>query len=142
MPLACKYCVLIHEIKGIPKPGLFSTDEELFKHMESEHGVVVRRDGETDQEAIERFNLTYGARHIPRLEYRKIKADSIEHHIWDTQSDYSVVELIGSQMEKLGPSVAMILDWLGVRAQLPKALVKSHCLKQSKKGMQRSKKRH
>ena len=49
--IACKYCVME---EGITVGDCFQTEEELAEHLEMEHDIVVRRPGETEEEARER----------------------------------------------------------------------------------------
>jgi hypothetical protein len=39
----------------LDRDHLFETDEELFDHIEMEHDIPVRREGETAEEAMKRF---------------------------------------------------------------------------------------
>lgn len=50
--IGCRYC-LLPGAKGIgPRiGGIFEIDEEFFNHMEDEHDLVIRRHGETEEEA-------------------------------------------------------------------------------------------
>ena len=52
--IGCKYCLLPGG-KGIRLSDCFETDEEFFDHIESEHHIPVRRDGERNAETMERF---------------------------------------------------------------------------------------
>lgn len=140
MPIACKYCILTKGIKGTSGPGLFSTDEDLYRHLEAEHGIIVRRDGETDQEASERYNQEFGDRNKPRLEYQPqedLNGDTgkyeTRHFIMDTHANYCVVELVGPQAKALGVPIAMILDWLKVQAQPPKEHRRAYNLERAKR---------
>lgn len=60
MPLACCYCIVTKGLKGFEVWSLLpQTDEELYTHIESEHHITVRREGETTEAARERFRLAY-----------------------------------------------------------------------------------
>lgn len=52
MGIGCPYCLLPGG-KGIGPSigGIFETDEDFANHLESEHDLVVRREGETDEQA-------------------------------------------------------------------------------------------
>jgi hypothetical protein len=41
-------------LKGIDLDKLPKNDEELAKHLENEHGIIVKRNGETNEQAKER----------------------------------------------------------------------------------------
>ena len=49
--IGCRYCTTE---KGITVKDCFETEEEYFNHLEMEHDLVVRRPGETEEEAMER----------------------------------------------------------------------------------------
>ena len=52
--LTCKICVLTYGFKLSDKDRCFKKDEELYEHMENEHGQVVIREGETEKQAVKR----------------------------------------------------------------------------------------
>lgn len=52
MAHACKLCIIS---KGITIRDTFATEDELFDHLESEHHMVVPREGETQQDADRRI---------------------------------------------------------------------------------------
>jgi len=49
--IGCKYCTIE---KGITVKDCFETDEEYANHLEMVHDLVIRREGETEEEATER----------------------------------------------------------------------------------------
>lgn len=55
MPLACKICIAEKGLRGSEIASLPKTEEELFDHIESAHHRPVVREGETQQQAMERF---------------------------------------------------------------------------------------
>jgi hypothetical protein len=55
MAFACKLCIAKHGLKGSDVDSLPQTQEELNAHIEAVHHIVVRREGETAEAAIERF---------------------------------------------------------------------------------------
>lgn len=59
MALACKICIFKHGLKGGDIPFLPQTEEELIDHMEKVHHMLVTREGETDEQATERFLKKY-----------------------------------------------------------------------------------
>lgn len=54
MGIACKYCIATKGLR-LDRDRLFETDEELFDHIEMEHDIPVKREGETAEEAIRRL---------------------------------------------------------------------------------------
>lgn len=57
--IACKLCVMTKGLRMVdPDRPLFETDEALFDHMEAEHHVVVRREGESQEDADRRVLTT------------------------------------------------------------------------------------
>jgi len=52
--ITCKYCTMT---KGLTMDSdhIFKTDEELFNHIEMEHDIPVRREGETEEACMVRF---------------------------------------------------------------------------------------
>lgn len=52
---ACKYCIMTKGLKGSEINQLPKTQEELYKHIESEHHIPVRGENETEKECLERF---------------------------------------------------------------------------------------
>lgn len=55
MPLACRICIAEKGLRAMGIDSLHKTEEELFDHMETVHHILVTREGETDEQAIERF---------------------------------------------------------------------------------------
>jgi len=53
--IACKYCIMDKGLKGSELESLPQTDEEFSNHIEKEHHIPVRRDNETDEQYLERF---------------------------------------------------------------------------------------
>jgi len=55
----CRYCIATKGIKGtdLVKGGEkdLDDDETFFRHLEDEHNIPVRREGETEGQAQERF---------------------------------------------------------------------------------------
>jgi hypothetical protein len=126
--IACKYCIATKGVRGVSGHGLFETEEALFEHLESVHGITVRRDGETEQDARVRFEAHYGSRDGQRIVYQvKYELDVAtgrrerRHIIMDNQLDYPLLELSGQAkiLSALGPLVAKVLDSLGVTADVP-----------------------
>ena len=56
--IACKYCVFEKGL-NITTSHLFKTQEELNDHLESVHHMPIIREGETEDDAIERFLKKY-----------------------------------------------------------------------------------
>jgi hypothetical protein len=54
MSIACKYCIATKGLR-LDRDRLFETDEELIEHIEMEHDIPVRREGETEEETMRRF---------------------------------------------------------------------------------------
>lgn len=50
----CQRCIAQFGFKLSDKNKTFGTDEELYEHVENVHGVIVIRDGETEEKAKER----------------------------------------------------------------------------------------
>ncbi len=59
MAYGCKICILNKGIKGSEIASLPQTEEELWDHLEKEHHIPVRREGETVQECVTRFKRQY-----------------------------------------------------------------------------------
>lgn len=58
MARICSYCVMKNGIKGSEiKDKDLSDDETFANHLEEFHGIIVKRDGETKQQAIDRCAL-------------------------------------------------------------------------------------
>lgn len=55
MPIACRFCIITRGFKGSEIPSLPQTDEELYQHIEQEHHIPIKRDGETEDACAERF---------------------------------------------------------------------------------------
>jgi len=55
MPIACKYCIATVGLKGSDMAKLPKTEEELFRHIERDHHIPVKRDNETREETKARF---------------------------------------------------------------------------------------
>lgn len=53
MSKACPYCTASKGLT-LQSDHLFETDEELFDHFEMVHDLPVRREGETNEQALER----------------------------------------------------------------------------------------
>lgn len=55
----CPYCVATKGTKGtdLVKGGKkdLDDDEKFFRHLEDEHNIPVRREGETEEQTMERF---------------------------------------------------------------------------------------
>jgi hypothetical protein len=66
MALACKYCIIAKGLKGSEIDALPQTEEELFDHLEHEHHIPVRREGETSEQARERLYTTYPEARDPK----------------------------------------------------------------------------
>lgn len=52
---ACKMCIASKGLKGSDIKNLPKTEEELFVHIEEEHGTIVKRKTETWEQAKDRF---------------------------------------------------------------------------------------
>ena len=50
----CTKCIAQFGFRFSDKSKTFETDEELYEHMENVHGMVVMREGETEEQAEER----------------------------------------------------------------------------------------
>jgi hypothetical protein len=59
MPLACTICITTVGLRGSEIDKLPTTKEELYEHMEKVHHVVVKRAGESSEQALARFLKTY-----------------------------------------------------------------------------------
>lgn len=59
MAFACRFCVAKFGLRGNEIAGLPQTEEEAAEHMERDHHIVVRRDGETARQAEDRFLLAH-----------------------------------------------------------------------------------
>lgn len=59
MALACKICIMKKGLRGSEIASLPQTEEELIEHIEREHHMPVRREGESEQQAKERFLKKY-----------------------------------------------------------------------------------
>ena len=55
MPIACKYCIATKGLKGSDVDKLPKTEEELFQHIERDHHIPVKRENETKEETLARF---------------------------------------------------------------------------------------
>jgi hypothetical protein len=55
MRIGCRYCIAEHGLKGSEVDSLPRTDEEFADHIEREHHVPVRRDGEDEESCQRRF---------------------------------------------------------------------------------------
>jgi len=55
MGIACKLCIMDRGLRPTDITGAFKTEEELWEHMEYYHHCVVKREGESQEEAIARF---------------------------------------------------------------------------------------
>jgi hypothetical protein len=66
MPLACRICVSTKGLKGSEIDSLPKIEEELWEHIEREHHITVRRPGETNEQARERFLAQYPEALDPR----------------------------------------------------------------------------
>ena len=69
MALACKICILQKGLRGSEIASLPQNEEELADHMEKVHHMPVTREGETDEEALERFLKKYPGRRPRVAEY-------------------------------------------------------------------------
>ena len=54
--IGCPYCLLPggRGWRMAGKQGLFDTDEEFIEHIEMEHDLAVRREDETEEQALAR----------------------------------------------------------------------------------------
>jgi len=59
MALACKICIANKGLKGSEIVSLPQNEEELMEHMERVHHMPIIREGETKQQAIDRFLSKY-----------------------------------------------------------------------------------
>jgi len=55
MALMCKICAALNGITSVGTHQLELTEEQLYKHIEDVHHIAVQRDGETKEEAAQRF---------------------------------------------------------------------------------------
>lgn len=53
--IACRYCIMEKGLIGSEIDSLPTNDEEMAIHIEKEHHIPVQRDGETEDECMERF---------------------------------------------------------------------------------------
>lgn len=61
MAFACKFCLATNGLRGSEIADLPQTEEELYDHIEAVHHIVVKRHGETEKQATERFVGRYPA---------------------------------------------------------------------------------
>ena len=54
MGTACKYCIMDKGLR-LGDKHIFETDEEFYQHLEKDHHIPVRRDGETEEQTLVRF---------------------------------------------------------------------------------------
>ena len=59
MAFACLICIATRGLRGSDIKNPPKTQEELNKHLEKVHHYLVQREGETMEEAIERFLRKY-----------------------------------------------------------------------------------
>lgn len=59
MAFGCRICIMTKGLKGSDLKSLPQTQDELAEHLEREHGIVVKRDNETDEQATKRFEEKY-----------------------------------------------------------------------------------
>lgn len=59
MALACKICIWQKGLRSSEIASLPQNEEELADHMEKVHHMLVTREGETHEEALERFLKKY-----------------------------------------------------------------------------------
>ncbi len=59
MALACKICIMNRGLKGSEISSLPQTEEELIEHIERVHHMPVIKEGETEQQARDRFLARY-----------------------------------------------------------------------------------
>jgi hypothetical protein len=64
--LVCKLCVAKRGLRGSDIAHAMETEAQLFEHIESEHHMPVRRDDETDEQALERLRRTHPESADPR----------------------------------------------------------------------------
>lgn len=57
--LACRLCVYAHGFTMAEINSLMKTEEEFLEHVERVHHIVVKRKGETHNQARKRFLLAY-----------------------------------------------------------------------------------
>ncbi len=55
MPFTCKYCIALkgltaEDVKNLPK-----NENQLYDHIETVHHIPIMREGETEQQAFDRF---------------------------------------------------------------------------------------
>lgn len=53
--IACKICIATKGLKGSDLAGQPRTNEELYRHIEQEHHMPVRRENETEDQCMARF---------------------------------------------------------------------------------------
>lgn len=54
MAIACRYCITKKGLKGSEIKNLPQTDEEFANHVEETHGILVMREGETEEQTKQR----------------------------------------------------------------------------------------
>ncbi len=59
MAYACKICIATKGLRGSEIDSLPQSEEELYDHLEREHNIPVIREGETEEQAMDRFNKKY-----------------------------------------------------------------------------------
>lgn len=55
--LACKLCILKNGVEASEMGSLFMTEADFSKHLEKDHHIPIRREGETYAQARRRFLL-------------------------------------------------------------------------------------
>lgn len=83
MKVACKLCIMAKGLKGDDILGnLFESEEDMYQHLEKDHGVPVRRENETDAECQERFKRENPAAVIDD-EMNKDRVEWLTQHIFE-----------------------------------------------------------
>lgn len=88
MGIACKYCIATKGLR-LDRDRLFETEEEFFDHIEMEHDLPVRREGETVEECMKRFKAKN-----PRASGPDCQCPACLHKRGDSRAD--VMALIDS----------------------------------------------
>ena len=57
--MVCKLCVARRGLRGADIANAPSSEAELVEHIERDHHMPVRRDDETDEQALKRLRLAY-----------------------------------------------------------------------------------
>ena len=95
----CTKCIAQFGFRFSDKSKTFETDEELYEHMENVHGMVVMREGETEEQAEERCTkkVIVANRAICQCEECKILRFVLIRHLRNENSSIRVADEISAK---------------------------------------------